>query len=338
NYKWVFDPSFFEDYPYVTAYNTKGYFWAAHKEGVSNRNYRNFFCYSLMKVAPLFVQNHLYNGGFYNENMITNDFSDEITNGNGQYIKSVYTAQGIYDEFMWDYSTLLNLETMTDIADDDTNHYFTIDNDTTHDPIMLQEPEYDVKYDVDNTTYEIEHADRFTVDGMTINMDTPEKYIFYQCNMSSILAIGRWLEYLKKEGVYDNTRIIIVSDHGKAFHLNDRYHLDDGTDEFMDIEAYYPLLLIKDFNSKEFSVSEEFMTNADVPTYAMKGLIDNPVNPFTGNPINNEDKYSQPLYILGSPKWVVDENNGTTFLPGLWLSVEKDMRDKNNWTIIKDER
>lgn len=338
NYKWVFDPSFFEDYPYVTAYNTKGYFWAAHKEGVSNRNYRNFFCYSLMKVAPLFVQNHLYDGGFYNENMITNDFSDEITNGNGQYITSMYTAQGIYDEFMWDYSTLLNLETMTDISDDETNHYFTIDNDTTHDPIMLQEPEYDVKYDVDNTVYEREHSDRFTVDGKTINMDNPEKYVFYQCNMSSILAIGRWLEYLKKEGVYDNTRIIIVSDHGRALHLNDAYHLDDGTDEFMDIEAYYPLLLIKDFNSKEFSVSEEFMTNADVPTYAMQGLIDNPVNPFTGNPINNEDKYSQPLHILGSPKWVVDENNGTTFLPGLWLSVEKDMRDKNNWTIIKDER
>ncbi len=338
NYKWVFDPSFFEDYPNVTAYNTKGYFWAAHKEGVSNRNYRNFFCYSLMKVAPLLVQNHLYDGGFYNENMITNDFSDEITNGNGQFIKSVYTAQGIYDEFMWDYSTLLNLEMMTDISDDDTNHYFTIDNDTTHDPIMLQEPEYDVRYDVDNTAYETEHADRFTVDGMTINMDTPEKYVFYQCNMSSILAIGRWLEYLKAEDVYDNTRIIIVSDHGKAFHLNDAYHLDDGTDEFMDIEAYYPLLLIKDFNSKEFSVSEEFMTNADVPTYAMKGLIDNPVNPFTGNPVNNVDKFSQPLHILGSPKWVVDTNNGTTFLPGLWLSVEKDMRDKNNWTIIKDER
>ena len=338
DYNWVFDPSFFEEYSYVNAYNTKGYFWAAHKEGVSNRNYRNFFSYSLMKVAPLFVQNHLYDGGFYNENMITNDFSDEITNGNGQYIKSMYTAQGIYDEFMWDYSTLLNLETMTDISDDDTNHYFTIDNDTTHDPIMLQEPEYDVKYDVDNTAYERDHSDRFTVGGMTINMDNSEKYVFYQCNMSSILALGRWFEYLKKEGVYDNTRIIIVSDHGRALHLNDAYHLDDGTDEFMDIEAYYPLLLIKDFNSKEFSISEEFMTNADVPTYAMKGLIDNPVNPFTGNPVNNVEKFSHPQYVLGSPKWVVDGNNGNTFLPGLWLSVEKDMRYKNNWTVIKDER
>lgn len=338
NYNWVSDMSIFDDCPYVKTYNTKGYFWAAHKEGVSNRNYRNFFCYSLMKTAPLFIQNHLYDGGFYNENMITNDFSDEITNGNGQVIRDMYTAQGIYNEFMWHYSTLTSLELMTDIIDDDTNHYFTLENDTTHDPLMLQEPEYDVRYDVDNSAYEREHADRFTINGMTINVDTADKIIYYQCNMSSILAIGRWLEYLKKEGVYDNTRIIIVSDHGRAFRLNEAYYLDDGTDEFMDIEAYYPLLLIKDFDAREFSVSEEFMTNADVPTYAMDGLIDNPINPFTGNPVNNEEKNSHPQYVLGSPKWVVEENNGTQFLPGLWLSVEKDMRIKDNWTVIKDER
>ncbi len=338
NYNWISDMSIFDEYPYVKTYNTKGYFWAAHKEGVSSRNYRNFFCYSLMKVAPLAIQNHLYDGGFYNENMITNDFSDEIENGSGQVIKGTYTAQGIYDEYMWDYSTLQSLELMTEISDDSTNRYFTLENDTTHNPIMLQEPEYEVKYDVDNSKYEGEHSDRFTVNGLTLEIDTAEDYTYYQCNMASILAIGRWLDYLKEEGVYDNTRIIITSDHGRAFHLNDAYYLDDGTDEFMDIEAYYPLLLIKDFDAKEFSISEEFMTNADVPTYAMDGLIDNPVNPFTGNPVNNSKKFSGPQHVLGSPKWVVDENNGTQFLPGLWLSVEKDMRDKNNWKIIRDER
>lgn len=338
NYNWISDMSIFDEYLYVKTYYTKGYFWAAQKEGISSRNYRNFFCYSLMKIAPLFLQNHLYDGGFYNENMITNDFSDEIKNGNGQVVKGIYTAQGIFDEFMWDYSTLQNLEMMTDIRDDDSNHYFTLENDTTHNPVMLQEPEYEVKYDVDNSSYESTHLDRFTIDGVTLNMDTSEKYIYYQCNMSSILAIGRWLDYLKEEEVYDNTRIIITSDHGRAFHLNDAYYLDNGTDEFMDIEAYYPILFIKDFDAHEFNVSDEFMTNADVPTYAMDGLIDNPINPFTGNPINNSQKYSHPQYVLGSPKWVVGENNGTEFLPGLWLSVEKDMRDKENWKIIKDER
>ena len=49
------------------------------------------------------------------------------------------------------------------------------------------------------------------------------------------------------------------------------------------LEWYYPLLLVKDFGSKEFVVSNEFMTNADVLTIATKNVINNPINPFTGN-------------------------------------------------------
>ncbi len=338
NYQWYPDLSVFDDYPDIRAYNTKGYFWDAHKDSVSDRNYRNFFCYSIMKTSPIILQNHFYDKGFYNENMVTNDFADEITSGHGQRIVNSFVAQGIYDNFMWDYATLQNLDTMTVVKDDSSDNYFVLENDSTHDPQLFQEPEYEIAYDVDNTAYEAANSDRYTVDGVTLSMGSVESYQFYQTNMAAILSVGRWLDYLKEEGVYDNTRIIITADHGRALHLNDKYHLDDGSDEFMDIEAYYPVLLIKDFNQREFTISEEFMTNADVPTYALEGLVENPVNPFTGNPINNDAKFAGPQYVLGSDKWVVEENNGTEFLPGLWLSVEKDMRDKNNWTIIKDER
>ena len=338
DYKWISDMSIFDEYPDINTYYTKGYFWAAHEEGVSERDNRNFFCYAFMKCMPLVTQNHFYDNGFYNENLQANDFSDEIDSGSWQYVRSNTVAQGIYNNFMWDFATLQNLEKMTVITDDNINRYFSLENDSTHDPIMFQEPEYEIKYDVDNTKYEEENSDRYTVNQITLEMTTDDHYRFYQTNMASILAIGRWLDYLKKEGVYDNTRIIITADHGKALHLNEAYNLDDGTDEFMDIEAYYPILLIKDFDSKEFTINDEFMTNADVPTYAMKDLIDNPVNPFTGNPVNNDIKYNGPQKVLGSEKWVVDENNGTQFMPGLWLSVETDMRDKNNWNVISDDR
>lgn len=338
NYQWIPDLSIFADNPDIKTYLTKGYFWEAHQDSVSDRNYRNFFCYSLMKTAPYVLQKHLYNDGFYNENMVTNDFVDEMTNGNGQRVISEMKAQGILNNFMWDYATLKNLNTMTDVKDDDSYNFFVLENDTTHDPLLLQEPEYDIAYDIDNTAYEAEHSDRYTVDGVTLNMGSLESYEFYQTNMAAMLALGRWFDHLKEEGVYDNTRIIITADHGRALHLNDMYHIDDGSDELFDIEAYYPILLIKDFDAKEFSVSEEFMTNADVPTYALEGLVEDPVNPYTGKPINNDEKFAHPQNILGSRKWVVDDNNGYEFLPGLWLSVEGDMRDKNNWKVIKDER
>ena len=51
-----------------------------------------------------------------------------------------------------------------------------------------------------------------------------------------------------------------------------------------------PLFLVKDFNSKEFTISNEFMTNADTPTLAVDNLIRNPINPFTGRVVNNDEK------------------------------------------------
>jgi hypothetical protein len=93
---------------------------------------------------------------------------------------------------------------------------------------------------------------------------------------------------------------------------------------------------VKDFNSHKFSTSEEFMTNADVPTLAMKDLIKNPKNPFTGKEINNNEKYDEHQYVLASEEWDIQENNGNVYLSGTWFKVHKDVRDKNNWSVINE--
>ena len=73
------------------------------------------------------------------------------------------------------------------------------------------------------------------------------------------------------------------------------------------------------------------MTNADTPYLALKDVIEDPVNPYTGNPITNEDKYGD-LLLFNSTEWEVDKNNGTTYLPGYWYSVKDDLWNKDNWT------
>ena len=115
------------------------------------------------------------------------------------------------------------------------------------------------------------------------------------------------------------------------------FDLDGSGDDETDIESYYPLLMIKDFDSHGFTVDERFMTNADVPVYALDGIIENPVNPFTGNAITNDAKEG-PQKILGSHNPDVITNNGTVFVDGIWYSVEGDMRDKNNWKLLEDNR
>ena len=54
------------------------------------------------------------------------------------------------------------------------------------------------------------------------------------------------------------------------------------------------------------------MTNADTPVLAMKDLIENPVNPFTGKLVSSEAK-QQNQYVTTSMDNSVYENCGTTF-------------------------
>ena len=104
----------------------------------------------------------------------------------------------------------------------------------------------------------------------------------------------------------------------------------------LDVTFINPVLMVKDFNSTGFNISEEFMTNADVPTIALDGLIENPVNPFTGNPITNDAKFAGDQHVIMSEVWRTTENNGTTFLPGSWYAVHDAIDDRANWTYLGD--
>lgn len=339
-YSWIPDLSVYDEYPNIKTYITEGYFRDSYGEDITDRNFRNFFGYSIMKISPLCVQNMIYDSGRYNENLPENFLNTEVFENIGQTNSpDCLTAYGVNDAIYDMFSVLENMETMTVISDDDSDNFLMMSNDSTHDCSLFQEPEYVVTNTIDNTEYEATHQDRYEVNGIRIEVSTGFQFIHYQSNMAAILQLGHWFEYLKEQGVYDNTRIIIVSDHGSEVHHNEMYELDDGSDDLMDIELYNPLLLIKDFDAKEFTVDEQFMTNADVPTYAFDDLIDNPTNPFTGKEINNEEKYAHPQYVFSSPEWNVEVNNKETFDPhGIWFEVSKDMRDKNNWTIISDDR
>lgn len=331
NYQWVPDLSIYDDYPDISAYNTDGKFADTESKQLKiTNNKRNFFCYSMMKVSPLFMQNALYNEGNYNSGSIN------VVAADTQVITDNYTADGISSKFMDAFSVLQNLVNITDIKNDDTNTFLMISNNTTHEPMLLQEPDYTVSEHVDNTDYEENNKDRYTVDGVTLNMNESNQYIHYQSNMAALLEIGKWLQYMKDNDVYDNTRIIIVADHGRPTNQLDSLAMEGvEEDPLYDAEFYYPLLMVKDFDSEEFTTSEEFMTNGDVPTLATQGVIDNPTNPFTGKQINNNEKFAHDQYIFGSDEWSIADNSGNTFIPGIWFSVHDDMRDINNWSVLQ---
>lgn len=316
NYQWVPDLSIYNDCIGVTAYITEGQFVSSgQKQAIIDRNYRNFFCFSVMKSMPLFLQSSIYNDGQYRQ------------------IVSAFSADGSFYSFLNPYYVMTNLPNITTVTTEPINTFLTLTNTMTHSPTGLQKPDYVPVSNPNNAEYDAAHTDVFTVNGRTLKMENGVQVCHYHINMSAMLRLGTWFDYMRENHVYDNTRIILVSDHGFSIAQLDELTFYDG---LKNVELYYPLLMVKDFNSKGFVTSDTFMTNADVPTLAMKDLIQDPKNPFTGNAINNDEKTAHDQFIVTSTDWDVSYNNGNTFLPSTWASVKDNIWDEDNWTFYDE--
>lgn len=332
NYSWIPDLSIFDEYPDINTYITNNKFnIGVPKEQIINTNKRNFFCYSLMKCMPLAGQELIYNSGEYLKAYAVGEVGYT-----GQHIKDTTHASGYNSAFMDSYAVLKNMSTMTDITSSNENTYLFLANSITHSPTLLQTPNYVPEPEIDNAKFEAENADRFTVDGKPIDVTTSLQMRHYHVNMAMFIQLGNWFDYLRENDVFDNTKIIIVADHGETLGSSDAYKFAD-EDDSASAEGFYPLLMVKDFNSKGFTTSNEFMTNADVPTIAFEGTVSNPKNPFTGKPINNYEKTAHEQILINSKMWKIQENDGNTFRPAKWVSVSDNIHDKNNWKFYKEE-
>ena len=333
NYQWRPDLSIYDEYEKITAYNMTGVFndreefLANAGEDLETRLTRNMFCYGVMKTMPYLIQPAFYaNGEYLNLNLVNNSYA-----GN-----SLHTQEGLYEWHIQAHSALEALSDVTEVTPDPENCYFVMSNSSAHDICLLKEPEYVPAVSIDNTEYDAAHEDRFTVDGVTMHMDTDYlTYAAYECTMEAFISLGNWFDYLRENGLYDNTRIIIVSDHGSGFGQFDELLVEDIG---FDAQAVNPVLMVKDFDSTGFSVSDEFMTNADTPSIALQGLVDDPVNPFTNNPIYQDCKAHE-LLIYISENNNTSVNNGNRFEDpdGYWLTVRGNIYDDENWSLYPGE-
>lgn len=329
-YQWTPDLSIYDDYPEIKTYNPTGmYSSELETRPLIEGNMRNFFAFGITKVAPLFAQPALYEDGLYN--YVKDSEAIELT----QTTDGILRSTGISNTFLNNYNVLHCLPTITSVTDDEQNTFMMLSNDATHEPCMLQMPDYTPEQKVDNSAYADQLANGYVVDGRKLKMENERQVTHYQSNMAAMLQLGRWFDYLRENGVYDNTKIIIVSDHGRNIRQMDEaiYHLIN--DEEFDSEYFRALLMVKDFNATGFTSSDEFMTQADTPTLAFGGLIDDPVNPFTGKVINNSEKTAHDQYIFESHIWDVGENNGNVFRPGNWFALRPgDSWDESNWRFV----
>ena len=311
-WRWNEDYSAFNDIDNCYPYHVKDFYNLDSESNLNteNRRNRNLFMYSIFKCTPLFLQDIIYDNGNYLS--VAKDYFDK------------------YD-ILENYIVLENLDDMTVINNDYPGGLLLIDNDITHDLTNLAD--YDPY-----TPCEFEGSYYISDGNNELCIWHSYQDASYGCLVAAVRELGNYLDYLRSIGAYDNTRIIIVSDHGTSVGLFDNLIFYD-----VNAEWYNCLLMVKDFDATGYKTDYTFMTNADVPTIALDGIIDDPTNPYTGNPIDSEPKNGD-LYVdytleVDESLWNPETNPGNTFVYAddcIWFKVvNQNIFDQNNWVETK---
>ena len=320
-YDWIPNLSIFDYDEKINTFITKGQFNDVSGKYSSKLLMRNFTCYGLMKISPTLLHGVIYNEGQFNNLQV-----EEIP----YIVENEKKAYGINKGFVNSYNVLKNLKSITKIKDGSRNSLFMMCNETTHEPMLLQQPNYTPESVVENGEYNYE------LNGELMHMNKPEQAMHYQINMAAMIQLGNWFDYLKEQDIYDNTRIIIVADHGFCTKQFD--NLVFGKNRRDDIALFNPLLMVKDFNNKGFKTDDQFMTNADVPTLVTKDIIKNPKNPFTGEYITNNYKNNNKQMVINSGNADILDNNGNQYKSSTWYAVEDNIFDLDNWKELEEEK
>jgi hypothetical protein len=215
------------------------------------------------------------------------------------------------------YAALDYLPRLTSIKETDFATFTEIFNELSHDPVFLQIPLY-------------EPAAMVTDRGSGIFANEPH----YHVDMAAFRLLGKWFRYLKENDVYDNTKIIIVSDHG--YNISIPGMNDTKLPNKENLLKYNALLMVKDFGAKGALITDNtFMTQADVPLIvAGGGVIEKPVNPFSGSLlyadkdngvfVTTSNKFYHTTH--GKYKFNIEEDE--------YYLVNNNIFDTNNWKKV----
>ena len=338
------DLSIYDDYPGMNTYISCNKFNERSEDMAAisrEKKKRNLYYFGFMKSVPVVLQNLMYDDGNYNSDYKKASASygdDEVhafDNGsdNGQVVSDLDHAVGLNYDFLEWYSVLENLTEITTIEDNDCGEFLMMYNCAPHEPMILQLPDYVPAYKVDNSAFDMDHF--YTINGDTMYLDDETRRGTYHVDMACLLRLGEWFDYLREEGVYDNTRIIIVADHGRSLDWFRGFKFGKYN---LSAERFLPLFMVKDFDSHGFTVSTELMSNADACILAVSGdVVEDAVNPFTGNALDGHEKQEDVMWITNSNIWDIKKNNGNKFLPDDWYTVHGTPYDLDGWEYLGHE-
>ena len=302
NYSTRDDLRIYDSIPNVNAFITDSVytdFWtkehAINLPSVSDILKRGIFWYSVFRALPPVLRWPIYQRG---------DWCSSIP---GQKIIGMLNG----------YSVLDYLPRLAEVTREEINTTLIMVNNAAHEGALLQEPDY-----------------RPALNVVSYGPSPFGKETAYHINIAAFKRLADWFIFLKENEVYNNTLIILVSDHGSQV----SYMTKPAPGMPENFENLNPILFVKDFNADGMlKTDNSFMTNADVPFLAISGQIENPVNPFTGKEITMEAK-KNPQYIAISASIHRADPMETQFdlYPKLDFYVHDNIFEPNNWQKVEN--
>jgi len=304
NYSWIPDVSIYEKYKNINAFNVIRHYTSLwydknepdKKDFTYPRIMRNIIWFSMLKMNNPLLRLIIYDSGWY---WGTDNMGRSIVN------------------FINSYAILDFLPSLTSFNSTEQSALL-MTNETTHEPAWLSEQELkptEIPTAIGNTNYAYSGS--------------------YHSNTALYIKLGEWFDFLRENDVYDNTRIIIIADHGLSFSglvSNEPLSIKGESRE-----SYNPVFLYKDFNSHgELLINNDFMTNADVPYFTINGLLENPVNPFTGNPITTQPKKDG--ILITTYHAPMAGNHGKyvfNIKKNQWMSLHDSIFEASNWKSVE---
>jgi hypothetical protein len=149
-----------------------------------------------------------------------------------------------------------------------------------------------------------------------------------------MLAVTAYFQFLKDAGVYDNTKIVVVSDHGIVGSIEDRSSraIAGGTKAEVFVRSR-SLLLVKERDATgALRTSEEFLPNAEVPGIVCQE-IGGCVNPYLANRPIATDGRNDPFVVSYVPWQFAEQNLNSFVILRQDVLTGKDPFDIRGWQI-----
>ena len=202
--------------------------------------FRFFYTYGLFKITPLSLQRRLYQGGKW-QNSVRPQYNNQKTS-------------------LQHYAELDSLSEYSRLVSSNKNQFKFIQNETTHFPWSLDENCRPI-------------ASRGTAEHDHRGINVPH----LQTEYCAIKSVSNWLRWMKKNGIYDNTMVLVVSDHG----YSDSEQIFNTWEKTPPNVVLHSLLLFKPFKSHgALKFSNDLTMNFDVQNMLLKNLGENKPSPW----------------------------------------------------------